>query len=69
MHEGEVFIDQCRGLRVTLQDSPAATAYAQLQASAYWVAANYEPRNTFTGLTIGADDNIEHTFKLTAELQ
>lgn len=69
MHAGEVFIDQCRGISVELQDMPAATAYAQLQASAYWVAANYEPRVTFSGLNLGEDDNQEHAFKLTANIQ
>lgn len=69
MHAGEVFIDQCRGLRAELQDMPAATAYAQLQASAYWVAANYEPRVTFSGLALSEADSTEHSFKLTANLQ
>lgn len=69
MHAGEVFIDQCRGLRAELQDMPAATAYAQLQASAYWVAANYEPRVTFSGLTLGDADSKEHSFTLTANIQ
>ena len=69
MHAGEVFIDQCRGIRADLQDMPAATAYAQLQASAYWVAANYEPRVQFTGLTLDGADKQEHSFTLTSNIQ
>ena len=69
MVEGEVQIDQCRGLRADITDMPATTAYALLQASAYWVSAHYEPRVNFAGVPIGIDGKLESNYTLTAQIQ
>lgn len=66
---GEVYIDQCRGLRADIQDAPATTAYALLQASAYWVASNYEPRVSSEGLSISADDILGNNYTLRINTQ
>lgn len=66
--QGEVQIDQCRGLRADLTDMPASTAYAFLQAAAYWVAANYEPRADFSGATFSLADQAQANFNLTSTI-
>ena len=68
LHEGDVIIDQCRGLRADLQDMPATTAYPFLQGSAFWVARHYEPRVNFSGLSITFTDSQESSFTLTPKI-
>lgn len=48
--EGEVQIDQTRGLRADVVGMPTTTAFAMLQSSAFWVARRYEKRANFNGL-------------------
>lgn len=69
MHEGEVQIDQCRGLRADLTDMPATTAYALLQVSAYGVASVYEPRFTLSALPLLLDSAQDQNYKTEAQIQ
>ena len=67
--EGEVQIDQCRGLRADLTDMPSSTAYAFLQASAYWLAEHYEPRADFSGLAVSLANKKEVDLNLNATIK
>lgn len=66
--EGEVHIDQCRGLRADLVDRPASSAFAYLQAHAFWLARNYEPRVNFSGAGLTVSDALEASFSANSTL-
>lgn len=66
--EGEVHIDQCRGLRADLVDQPASTVAAYLQAHAFWLVRNYEPRVDFAGTKLSLTNKLETDFSATANL-
>lgn len=67
--EGEVHIDQCRGLRDDLVDRPASTVAAYLQAHAYWLVRNYEPRVDFSGTSLSLSNRADAGFSATANLE
>lgn len=49
---GEVRFDILRGMPGNIIDMPAPAAVAKLQAEAYWIISNYEPRIAFDGIDL-----------------
>lgn len=49
---GEVRFDILRGMIGEIIDMPAPAAIVKLQAEAYWLIENYEPRIDFNGVDI-----------------
>ncbi len=65
LQEGEVHLDQQRGIDATIVDAPASTALVNLQASAFRTLEVYEPRLDFDNIALTLN-NHEGDFTATA---